>query len=108
MVHVNDPHAGSASLAFVDYGAKLDQETLEKYLASESHIDALPNHISCEIRTGDIVAELVKLANEVDILFIGHKQVGAIKEMIGTSTAEEISNRSKSTICWVPLDRVRS
>lgn len=100
-LHINDPHAGAASLAFIDYGHKLDEETLEKYVRSEAR-DRELGPCRFKIRTGDWLEVLVDMTKEVDCLALGHHHVGSLRELFTLSKDEQIINRAECPVLVIP------
>lgn len=100
-LHVNDQHAGAVSLAFVDFGQKLDQETLERYVRSEAG-DTELGSCGFQIRTGDWLTILVEITAEVDCLILGHHHVGSIQELFTLSKDEQVINRAQCPVLVVP------
>ncbi|MDA3961191.1 MAG: universal stress protein [Planctomycetota bacterium] len=101
-IHVNDTHAGEASLAFVDHGARLDEATLRKYVLAESNDDDRCKAANYDIHKGDWLQVLVGLTVDADLLILGHHHVGSLRELFTLSKDEQIINRTHCPIMVVP------
>jgi nucleotide-binding universal stress UspA family protein len=102
-LHVNDRNAGAVSLAFLDYGHKLDATTLEKYVQAEAGETPL-GQPKFDIRTGDWLDILVEITTEFDCLSLGHHHVGSIQELFTLSKDEQIINRAKCPVLVIPSE----
>ena len=104
-LHVNDKLAGALSLAFLDHGERLDQDTLARYVQTEAGGEAADvGNASFEIREGDWLQILVELSASFDCLVLGHHHVGSITELFTLSKDEQVINRAACPVLVIPAD----
>ncbi len=104
VVHVNDPHAGEMSMMMDSRGHRYSEEDILNLFRSAGH-EEVANRLIVEIITGEFVhKEIVKAAEDVDLLILGHQKVNAFRENFFDSVDEGIINRVSCPVLVVPKD----
>jgi nucleotide-binding universal stress UspA family protein len=100
-LHVNDPKAGSMSIAFVDHGVRFSNEVLEHYIRNRCGC-VLPEGCSFRVIEGDWVDTLVETTRDHDLLILGHQHLHWLQAAFSDSLDEIVVNRADCPVLVVP------
>ena len=91
VVHVNPKYAGDMSMMMDSIKEITDTmiiEQIEEYGFTES----FPNPEIIILKSDKIEGEISKLSKEYDLVILGHRKMGDIKESISDSIDQDIAN----------------
>lgn len=96
-LHINDPKAGTGSLAFVDHGARFDERMLERYVHTHGP-NQLPARCAYSVQTGDYLEQLITISHQADLLILGHHHHSWLASLLCDTADEQVINRAQCPV----------
>jgi len=104
VVHVNPLHAGEISMMMESPGKLIEEEDIRDLFRDCGH-NEIASVIEIKIVSGEpIHREIIKLAQGVDLLILGHRRQNTFKELFFDSIDEGIVNQVKCPVLVVPKE----
>lgn len=101
-IHVNEPHAGEISMMMDSPGPKLDENAIRERFRMRG-FDDLAEGLEVQVITAaNIQKAIIKAAEGMDLLVVGHRQPGFFKEHFSDSMEEGLINHITCPVVVVP------
>ncbi|MFW5844652.1 MAG: universal stress protein, partial [Planctomycetota bacterium] len=100
-LHVNDPQAGSLSIASIEQGLRFSPEVLERYVRQRM-ADPLPAETSFRVRDGEWIDQLTDCTRDHELLILGHQHLNWLQAAVADAQDEIVVNRADCPVLVVP------
>jgi len=103
IVHVNPKYAGEMSM-MMDNIKMVNKEDILTQIEDYGQTESFPN---CEIfilKSDKVEEEISKLSKDYDMVILGHRKMGEIKENITDSMDQDIANEVLSPVLIINKD----